>query len=245
VALNALLMRRYMHEHQVDRAAFAPFVINAHANALGNPHAMFRFPVTEKAFMEAKMIADPVNLLDSSPVCDGAAAIVLCPSDRARKFCERPVKVRATAVATDPIAVHDRPDPLAFRAAAESAQRVYRQAGIGPRDIHLFEAHDAFSITAVLSLEACGFAERGQATRLGLDGAIRRDGKIPISTLGGLKARGHPVGATGIYQILEVAHQLRGTAGKNQIPGSPSLGMAQNLGGSGATVATTLLEAPH
>jgi acetyl-CoA C-acetyltransferase len=245
VALNALLMQRYMHEYGVGHEAFAPFVVNAHKNATTNPDAMFRFPVTEKEFLSAKMIADPVNLLDSSPVCDGAAAVVLCPSEIARQYCERPVRVLATAVATDTLALHDRADLLRLGAAADSAYKAFAQARLGPRDVHVFEAHDAFTIMAVLSLEACGFAERGQGVRLGLDGAITPEGKLPIATFGGLKARGHPVGATGIYQIVEVAHQLRGTAGKNQVRGSPSVGMAQSFGGSAATVATTLLEAPR
>jgi acetyl-CoA C-acetyltransferase len=244
VAINALMMRRYMHEYRVGHEAFAPFVVNAHGNAAGNPNAMFRFPVTEQEFLAAKMIADPVNLLDSSPVCDGAAAVVLCPSTMARQLCDRPVRVLATAVATDSVALHDRREPLAFEAATDSARRAYEAARVGPKDIDLFEVHDAFSITAVLSLEACGFADRGQGYRLGLEGEIRLEGRLPISTCGGLKARGHPVGATGVYQIAEVAHQLRGTAGKNQVP-SPRFGMAQNLGGSAATVATTLLGAPE
>jgi acetyl-CoA C-acetyltransferase len=244
VAINALMMRRYMHEYRVGHEAFAPFVVNAHGNAVGNPNAMFRFPISEQEFLAAKMIADPVNLLDSSPVCDGAAAVVLCPSTMARQLCDRPVRVLATAVATDSVALHDRREPLAFQAATDSARRVYEAARVGPKDIDLFEVHDAFSITAVLSLEACGFADRGQGFRLGLDGEIGLEGRLPISTFGGLKARGHPVGATGIYQIAEVAHQLRGTAGKNQVS-NPRFGMAQNLGGSAATVATTLLGAPE
>ena len=243
VAINALAMRRYMHEYRVGHEVFAPFVVNAHGNAVNNPNAMFRFPVTEQEFVGAKMIADPVNLLDSSPVCDGAAALVLCPSTVARGLCDRPVKVLSTAVATDSVALHDRRELLVFQAATDSARRAYEAAQVGPKDIDLFEVHDAFTITAVLSLEACGFADRGRGFRLGLDGEIGLEGTLPISTFGGLKARGHPVGATGVYQIAEVALQLRGTAGKNQVS-SPRVGMAQNLGGSAATVATTLLAAP-
>lgn len=243
VALNALLMRRYMHEFRVGHDAFAPFVVNAHRNALTNPYAMFRFPVSAADFARAKMIADPVNLLDSSPVCDGAAAVVLCPSELTSKFEGTPVRVLATSIATDTLALHDRSDPLRFQAAADSAAKAYRQAGLSPRDIDVFEVHDAFSITSVLSLEACGFAERGHGTELGLEGAIERGGQIPISTMGGLKARGHPVGATGVYQIVEVAQQLRGAAGENQLARA-RVGMAQSVGGSAATVATTILEGP-
>jgi acetyl-CoA C-acetyltransferase len=242
VALNALLMRRYMYEYGVGHEEFAPFAINAHQNAVNNPHAMFQFGITADDFKKAKMVADPVNLLDSSPVCDGAAAVVLCPSEIARRFSERPVHIRASAVATDSIALHDRSDLLGLEGAALSATKAYSQAGLGPEDIDLFELHDAFTIMSVLSLEACGFAERGQGTRLGLEGDIAIGGRIPITTMGGLKARGHPVGATGMYQIVEVVQQLRGQAGKNQVQNA-RLGMAQNIGGSGATVITTILEA--
>jgi len=241
VAINALLMRRYMYEYGVRHEDFAPFAINAHRNAVNNPYAMFPFPITADDFRKATMIADPVNLLDSSPVCDGAAAVVLCPTEMARQFSERPVRIRASAIATDTIALHDRRDLLGLEGAAHSAAKAYQQASLGPQDIDLFETHDAFTIMSVLSLEACGFAERGCGTRLGLDGEIGIGGRIPITTMGGLKARGHPVGATGMYQIVEVVEQLRGQAGKNQVPDA-RLGMAQNIGGSGATVITTLLE---
>jgi acetyl-CoA C-acetyltransferase len=241
VAINALLMRRYMYEYGVRHEEFAPFAINAHQNAVNNPYAMFPFPVSADDFKKAKMIADPVNLLDSSAVCDGAAAAVLCPTEIARRFNDHPVRIRASAIATDSIALHDRRDLLGLEGAALSAAKAYSQAGLGPQDIDLFEVHDAFTIMSVLSLEACGFAERGQGTRLGQEGEIAIGGRIPITTMGGLKARGHPVGATGMYQIVEVVEQLRGQAGKNQVSDA-RLGMAQNIGGSGATVITTILE---
>ena len=242
VALNALLMRRYMHEFGVCHRDFAPFAINAHKNAVNNPYALFPHAVTAEDFSAAKMIADPVNLLDSSPVCDGAAAVVLCPTEIARQFAARPVRIRASSAATDTIALHDRRDLLGLEGAALSAAKAYSQAKVTPKDIDLFELHDAFTIMSVLSLEACGFAERGRGVRLGAQGDIAIGGKIPITTMGGLKARGHPVGATGIYQVIEVALQLREQAGANQVRDA-RLGMAQNIGGSGATVVTTILEA--
>lgn len=151
------------------------------------------------------------------------------------------MRVLASAAATDTVALHDRRDPLVLEAAALSAHRAYKWAQLGPSDIDLFELHDAFSIMSVLSLEACGFAERGEGTRLGLDGEIAINGKIPICTMGGLKARGHPVGATGVYQLVEAAQQLRGEAGANQVSDA-RLAMTQNIGGSGATVITHILE---
>ncbi len=244
VAINALLMRRYMHEYGWRQADFAPFAINAHANAQHNPYARLREPVTEKDYRRARMIADPINLLDASPTGDGAAAAVLVPAEAARKRrIGRPLAtIVASASATDSIALHDRYAPLTLAAARLSAENAYRQAGLGPADIDVFELHDAFSIMAALSLEAAGFAGRGQGPRLGLEGQIGPNGKVPIATLGGLKARGHPVGATGMYQIVEVYTQLIGEAGETQVPGA-KIGMAQNIGGSGSNVITHILHA--
>jgi acetyl-CoA C-acetyltransferase len=241
VSINALLMQRYMHEHGYKKDDFAPFAINAHANAVNNPNAMFRSKITAEQFAAAKPISEPINLLDSSPIADGAACVILAPTAIAKEFSDKPLRVRASAIATDTVAVHDRRDPLFLEGAALSAQKAYAQAGIGPWDLDLFELHDAFTIMSALSLEAAGFAARGKGVALGLEGAIHIGGRVPITTMGGLKARGHPVGATGMYQICEVAMQLRGEAGANQIKNA-TLGMAQNIGGSGATVVTTVLE---
>ena len=241
VAINAQLMQRYMYEYKVPHKDFAPFPINAHHNAMNNPYAMMHYELTQAQFDKARMIADPINLLDCSPVCDGAAAIVLCPSEIARQFSPFPIQVRASALATDSLALHDRHQLLSLDAVELSAQKAYEQAKIKPEDIDLFEVHDAFSITAVMSLEASGFAEAGQGVRLGLNGDIFLGGRIPICTMGGLKARGHPVGATGMYQLVEAALQLRGLAGKNQVKDA-KIAMAQNIGGSGSNVVTHILE---
>ena len=240
VSINALLMRRYMHEFGVRHEDFAGFAVNAHKNAVGNPNAMFPYPVTAEAFAGARMIADPINLLDSSPIADGAAAVILCPTELAREFTDKPVRIMASALATDSVALHDRRDPLSLQAAHLSARRAYELAGVGPGDIDLFEAHDAFTIMAALELEACGFAERGRGVYLAREGEIGLEGRIPISTMGGLKGRGHPVGATGVYQVVEVVNQLRGEAGVNQVRDC-RIGMTQNVGGSGASVVTHIL----
>jgi len=243
VALNALLMRRYMHEYRVSHEDFAGFSINAHRNAARNPYAIFRRPITQEEFMSARMISDPINLLDSSPVGDGAATLILCPQDKAQEFCPTPVTIIASATATDTIALHDRDDPLFLQAAHESAQKAYAQAGVGPEDIDLFELHDAFTIMAALSLEACGFADKGRGVELAKDGEISLQGEIPISTMGGLKGRGHPVGATGVYQVVELVQQLKGKAGGNQV--ECHVGMAQSIGGTGATAITHILKGPN
>jgi acetyl-CoA C-acetyltransferase len=243
VGINALVMRRYMHEYGWQHADFAPFSINAHANALHNPHARLHQKISLEQFEKSSMVATPINLLDASPVGDGAAAAVLVPADAvvSRPGCPR-IVLSASASATDTLAVHSRRDPLFLQAAFTSARRAYEMAGVGPGDIDVFELHDAFSIMSALSLEACGFAERGQGPRLGLEDEIRPGGRLPICTRGGLKARGHPVGATGMYQVVEVVQQLRGECGPTQVEGA-KVGMAQNIGGSGATVITHILEA--
>lgn len=237
VALNALVMQRYMHEYGYTRDHFAPFPMNAHANGVNNPNAMFRQPLTKKVYDNARMISDPVSLFDASPVCDGAAAVLLVAADKAPNA----IKVAGSALATDTLAVHDRPDPTWLTAGEKSAKRAYAQAGITPDDVDIFEAHDAFSIMAALSLEACGFAERGKGVVAGLDGDILPNGRIPICTMGGLKARGHPVGATGLYQIVEATLQLRGDAGEAQIDGVKTA-LTQNIGGSGATIVAHVLK---
>lgn len=241
VALNALLMQRYMYEFGYKREDFGGFAINAHKNAVHNPYAMFPKEISAKAFARAKMIAEPVSLLDSSGIGDGAAAVVLAPTEFAVRHGLPAVRVAGSAVATDTVAIHDRDDPLFLMAAYLSSQRAYAQAGVGPDRIDFFELHDAFTIMAALSLEACGFAERGQGVRLAMENEISLSGKIPICTMGGLKARGHPVGATGIYQIVEATLQLWGMAGENQLPDC-RVGMTQNIGGSGANVVTHILE---
>jgi acetyl-CoA C-acetyltransferase len=240
VAINALVMQLYLHTYGWKHTDFAQFSINAHANAMHNPFARLHELITEKDYLNARMVADPINLLDASPIGDGAAAALLVPADSIDLAHHRAVKIAGSASATDAIAVHGRKDPLWLSAAEKSVRRAYDQAGVGPKDIDFFELHDAFSIMSVLSLEACGFAERGQGPRLGLDGEITITGRIPITTRGGLKARGHPVGATGMYQIVEAVQQLRGEALPTQVD-HPRIGLTQNIGGSGATIITHIL----
>ncbi len=239
VGLNALVMRRYMHEYGWQHADFAPFSINAHANAMYNPFARLHQRITVEQFEKSAMIATPINLLDASPIGDGAAAALLVPAGTLSRVPR--ITVSGSASATDTLAIHDRPDALLLTAAYKSAQAAYKMAGVRPEDIDVFELHDAFSIMSALSLEACGFAERGQGPRLGLDNEINPQGRVPICTRGGLKARGHPVGATGMYQIVEVVQQLRGECSKTQVDGA-RIGMAQNIGGSGATILTHILK---
>jgi acetyl-CoA C-acetyltransferase len=242
VGLNALIMRRYLYEFGWKHTDFGGFSINAHANGARNPNARLQEPITERDYARARMICEPINLLDASPIGDGAAAALLLPAEKVAKGPRPRILIAGSAAATDALAVHDRKDPLFLSAAHLGARRAFAQAGVTPAEIDFFELHDAFSILAAMSLEACGFAERGQGPRMALDGAIRLDGKLPICTQGGLKARGHPVGATGMYQIVETVQQLRGEAGENQLS-KARVGLAQNIGGSGASIYTHILKA--
>ena len=241
VALNALIMQRYMHEYRWQHTDFADFSINAHSNAINNPFARFHMPITREQFEKSGMVAEPISLLDASPTGDGAAAIVLVSAEKIySNHSKKTISIAGSGAATDTLSVQNRKDPLWLSAAELSAKMAYSQAGLKPEDIDLFEYHDAFTIMCALSMEACGFAEKGQAPRMAMDGEITLKGRLPVATLGGLKARGHPVGATGIYQIVETVQQLRGTAGKNQLE-KAQIGMAQNIGGSGSNILTHIL----
>ncbi len=241
VALNALIMRRYMFEFGWKKDDFAPFSINAHANGAHNPFARFREPITLADYQRAGMICEPINLMDASGTGDGSAAAILVPVEMARQRGLPVIKMIGSGAATDSITIQNRRQPLWLKAAELASKKAYAQAGIGPQDIDLFEAHDAFSIMAALSLEANGFADQGQGPRLAQEGEIFPTGRIPLATRGGLKARGHPVGATGMYQICEVVQQLRGEALGTQIEGA-RIGMTQNIGGSGSNIITHILK---
>lgn len=244
VGLNALIMQRYMYEYDVPLDAFAGFSINAHRNGANNPNAMFQEAITLNEYVRAPVIATPINIMDSSPVCDGAAALILAPTEWAHRFTtghhRGAVRILGSASANDTLAVHDRRDPLFLAAAQISSQKALRQAGVTLDDLDIFELHDAFTIMTALSLESNGFARRGEGWRMAQENAIGIGGRLPISTMGGLKSRGHPVGATGVYQIVECVQQLTGAAGANQVANA-QLAMAQNIGGSGATIVTHIL----
>jgi acetyl-CoA C-acetyltransferase len=239
VALAALLMRRYMVECGLQVSDFANFSVNAHANGSRNVNAMYRNLIKADRFAGAPLVADPINLFDVAPEADGAAALILTTSERAADLVPQPVRILASAVGTDTLAVHDRPDPLFLRSANLSAQRAYERALISPQDVDLLELHDSATILAALSLEASGFAPRGEGWRLAANNQIGLKSTLPLSTFGGLKSRGNPLGATGVYQAVEAVMQLRGEAGDNQVPNA-QIAMTQNLGGLGATAVTHL-----
>jgi len=240
-ALAALLMRRYMFEYGVELSAFENFSINAHANGAKNPNAMYRNLLKPGGFARAPMIADPVTLFDGAPDADGAAAVILTSAERAADLVPQPIHIAASAAATDTLTLHDRADLLDFEAVRLSFDKAIAQAGITRDELDLFELHDAFTIISTLTLEAAGFAARGEGWRIAADQKIGLSADLPLSTFGGLKSRGNPVGATGIYQAVEATLQLRGAAGSNQVP-EARVAMIQNMGGLGSTVITHILK---
>ncbi len=240
-AQAALLMRRYLHDYSIPADAFGGFAITAHANAVGNPNAMFRKPISREAYTKAEVINDPLNQFDIAPNADGAAAVVLTRAEMLAKDYPRPsVRIAGSSAAADTLALHDREDLLYFAADRVSAEAALKQAGLALDQVSLFEYHDSFSVYAALALEAVGFAPRGEGWKLAADGAIALSGKIPTATMGGLKARGFPGGATGIYQAVEASQQLRGQAGPNQIKGA-ACALIQSVGGPASTSVSHVL----
>jgi acetyl-CoA C-acetyltransferase len=241
-AQAALLMRRYMHEFDVGHEVFAGFPVTAHANGAGNPNAMFRKAITLDSYQRAAAVSDPLNLFDVAPAADGAAALVLTHAELLPPNFPLPlVRIAGSSLVTDTLALHDRPDPLTLQAARLSVERACSRAHITPLQVDLFELYDSYSIFAALSLEAAGYADGGQGWKLTQDSHLSLQGTIPVSTMGGLKARGNPGGATGVYQAVEAMLQLRGQAGKNQIPDARRA-MIQCLGGPASTAVTHILE---
>ena len=241
-AQAALVMRRYMYEYGVPHEVFGGFAVTAHANAVHNPYAMFRNPISLDTYNNGGLVSEPLNMFDIAPVADGAAAVILTRADLLpTRTPQTLVRITGSNMTTDRLALHDRNDLLAFDAARTSVQRACSQAGILPGDVDLFELTDSYSIYAALSLEAAGFAVHGQGWQLASDGKIALQGLLPIATFGGMKARGNPGGAAGMYQAVEATLQLRGQAGDNQVSGAKRA-LIQSLAGPASTAVTHVLE---
>lgn len=241
VGLNAMIAREYMNTYNIQHEVLAEFPVLCHHNALANPRAQFRKKITVEDVLQSPLVADPLHLYDCSGIGDGAAAFVLAPIDGASKFSDSPVEVAASTVATDRLSLYQRPDITTFDASRKAASRACEAAGVKPSEIDLLEVHDAFSVLGVMALEDLGFAAKGTGGTMVKEGECARDGRLPTNTFGGLKARGHPVGASGVYQIAELALQLSNRAGKCQVP-EARIGMAQSVGGIGSTVTVHILK---
>ena len=238
-ALYALMARRHMLDYGTTEEMMASCSVKNHANAVENPYAQYRNKITIEEVMGSGPIATPLKLLDCSPITDGAAAVILCASERARKYCKEPVEVIASAQASDSIALANRKSMTELAATKVAAADAYRQAGLAPKDIDVAEVHDCFTIAEIMAIEDLGFFPKGAGGRASLDGETALNSKVSINTSGGLKACGHPVGATGVKQAVEIYWQLKGRAGKRQARDA-KVGMTHNVGGSGATAVVHL-----
>ena len=239
-SLYAMMAKRHMYEYGTTREQLAMVSVINHKNGAKNPLAQFPMEISVDAVLNSSIVADPLRLLDCSPVSDGAAAVILCPAEDAKKYTDTPIYVKASAQASGTIALHDRKDLTTIDSTVHASRNAYKMAGIGPKDIDLVEVHDCFSINGLLAVEDLGFVEKGKGGIAIEEGMTELDGKIPVNPSGGLKARGHPLGATGIAQAAEIVWQLRGEAGKRQVDGA-QIGMTHNIGGTGGTAAVHIL----
>jgi acetyl-CoA C-acetyltransferase len=239
-SLFAMIARRHMHTYGTTRAHLSSVAVKNHENGALNPDAQMRKVITLEQAMNARPIAEPLNLYDCSLISDGAAAVILCAAERAGEFSAKPVKVMGAAQASDFMALDQKPDITTFAAVGGAAEKAYKMAGVRPKDIQFAEVHDCFTIAEIVALEDLGFVERGCGGFFSAAGNTRRSGSMPINASGGLKSKGHPVGATGAAQICDIVQQLRGEAGERQLQ-RHEIGLAQNLGGSGASCVVTIL----
>ena len=233
-ALYALIARAYMHSFGATEESLAQVAVKNHKHAVNVPYAQYRREITLEQVMQSKEVASPLKVLDCSPITDGAAAVVLAPLEMAYSYTKKPVEIVASAHATDAISLHDRKSLVELEATKNAASQAYKQAGISPKDVDVAEVHDCFTIAEIVATEDLGFFEKGQGWRAVVEGDTTFGGKIPINTSGGLKAAGHPVGATGVKQAAEITLQLQGRAHGRQVKDA-EIGLTHNVGGSGGT----------
>lgn len=239
-ALFALMMRAHMHRHGSTREEFASVAVKNHKNGSLNPDAQFQKAVSMERVMNSRIIADPVRLFDCSPVSDGAAAVIVSKKELAKQFTDEPVYLVGSGAGTDHIALHNRADITSLQSTITASNTAFKMAKIEPKEIDLMEVHDCFTVAEVMALEDMGICPKGQGGKITLEGETALNGRISVNPSGGLKAKGHPVGATGIYQIIEMFHQLRNEAGKRQVTKN-DIGVTHNIGGSGATCVVNVL----
>ncbi|MDE1858956.1 MAG: thiolase domain-containing protein [Candidatus Micrarchaeota archaeon] len=232
--LYALIANRHMHDYGTTEEMLASVAVKNHDNAVKNQFAQFRKKITIDEVLNSKIVSDPLKLLDCSPISDGAAAVVLVPLEKARKFNDTPIKIVASAQATDTLRLAERDSITELKATKIAAAKAYEQAKVQPKDINVVEVHDCFTIAEILAMEDLGFYQKGKAGKAILDGETALNSKLSVNTSGGLKGCGHPVGATGVKQAVEIVWQLRGDAKDRQVNGA-NVGMTHNVGGSGST----------
>jgi acetyl-CoA C-acetyltransferase len=239
-SLYAMIARRHMFDFGTTREQMAKVAVKNHHNATMNPIAQFKKEITVEDVINAPMVSDPLTLFDCSPITDGAATMILCREDLAKKYTDNPIYIIGSGQASDTLALHDRRSLTTLDATVKANQMAYKQAGVTQKDIDLAEVHDCFTIAEIVATEDLGFCKKGEGGKLLDEGVTQIGGKIPVNTSGGLKAVGHPVGATGIKQAIEIVLQLRGEAGKRQVKDA-EIGLTHNVGGSGATAVVHIL----
>jgi acetyl-CoA C-acetyltransferase len=232
--LYAMIANAHMHQYGTTREQLAFVSVKNHKNGTLNPEAQFRREITVDDVINSTLIADPLTLMDCSPVSDGGACVVLCPFSEAKKYTDTPVKVVASGCAIDTISLAQRKDITTLTAVKVASQQAFKEANLTPKDIDVLEVHDCFTIAEICVLEDMGFVDKGKGGEFTLSGKTSLDGELPVNPSGGLKSKGHPVGATGVAQVIEIVKQLQGRAGKRQVK-SAKIGLTQNMGGSGAS----------
>ena len=239
-SLYAMMAKRHMYEYGTTREQIAGFAVLGHKNGALNPKAQFQREISVDAVLNSTKVASPLNILDCSPVSDGAAAIIVCPADEAHKYTDTPIYIRASTQASATISLHNRKSLTTIPSTIFAAKKAYDMANLTPKDMDMAEVHDCFRINGLIAIEDLGFFEKGKGGQAIEDGLIERDGDIAVNPSGGLKARGHPLGATGIAQAAEITWQLRQEAGKRQVSDATS-GITLNIGGTGGTAAIHIL----
>lgn len=234
-----MMARAYLQRYEAPREALAHVAVKNHFNGARNPNAQFQKEMTLGDVLSSTMIADPLRLYDFCPMTDGAAAVLICPAEQAQNYTGRPAVVRGIAGATDTHVVHERADLTRMRAVEVAAAQAYSMAAVGPEKVQVAEVHDMATILEIVQTEELGLFPRGEGWRAAMNGTTALDGSLPVNTSGGLKAKGHPLGATGVAQIAEVTSQLQGRAGRRQV--DASLGLACNVAGFGNNVIVTVL----
>jgi acetyl-CoA C-acetyltransferase len=240
--IYAMIATKHMHDFGTTKEQLAQIAVKNHANGALNPYAQFKREMKLESILKAPMVAYPLGMLDCSPVSDGAAALILCDAEKAKDYTDKSVKIIGSGQASDTLALHGRNEICRFESTTYASKKAYEQAKVNPKDIDVAEVHDCFTIAEILAIEDLGFVEKGKGGKAVEDKITTLDGKIPVNPSGGLKAKGHPIGATGVAQIAEIVLQLRGEADKRQVKDA-KVGLTHNVGAGGASCVVNILEA--